>query len=258
MLTSHYLSIRLPAAITLPHRDYPRPTICNLNNSYKQGDAAFPSPGISTPPSGGRFPGSQYVSRPRPLYVDKPLPQLAKEDPATFSYFVEGVTLLAYDIAWLCCAQGVPIGDKSFFDDVCHMGRNLYNLLITQQTYSGDRFPLPPPEDGDGDAGEPGGQANWIGRFSHGATYHFLCGTEGSEFAKTFRLPSHMKLTDKLKRKLVTEAPTPDWEVLDDDAWKVEEGPGSDNNNKTAKDVLVEGKSDARNGSSGWMKVKTR
>jgi hypothetical protein len=257
MLSSHYLSIRLPAAITLPHRDYPRPTIFNLNNSYKQGEPTFPNPGISTPPSEGRFSGSQYVSRPRPLFVDKPLPQLAKEDPATFSYFIEGVTLLAYDIAWLCSTQGVPIGDKTYFDDICNMGRNLYSLLITQQTNSGSMFPVPSaPQSTNEDAGDKTGQANWMGRFSHGATYYFLCGAEGSEFTKNFKLPSPMKLADKLKKKLVTDAPIPDWEMLDDDAWKVEDDPNKENN--ATKDVLAEGKSSPHRGSSGWMKVKNR
>ncbi|KAK7430106.1 autophagy protein 14 [Neonectria magnoliae] len=258
MLASHYLAIRLPAAITLPHRDHPRPTIFNLPSSYKHGDMNFPvqAGGVATP-SFDRYSESQHVPRPRPLFIDKPLPQLAKEDPATFSYFIEGVTLLAYDIAWACSTQGVPIGDKTYFEDICNMGRNLHNLLINQQTNRGNMFPMPAapqimsPDTENGEA-----QMNWMGRFSHGTTFYFLGGAEGTEFAKSFKLPGPMKLADRLKKKLVSEVPAPDWEVLEDDAWKVEDGP--DNASNATEDKSTEGKNSPRRGSSGWMKVKNR
>lgn len=256
MLTSHYLALRLPAAITLPHRDYPRPTIFTLSSSYKHGDTSFPSQtGVTTPSPDARNPESQHVPRPRPLFIDKPLPQLAKEDPATFSYFIEGVTLLAYDIAWACSTQGVSIGDKTYFEDICNMGRNLHSLLIDQETNSGNMFPIPfTPKSQDAEDGEV--QTNWMGRFSHGTTFYFLGNAEGTEFAKNFKLPGPMKLADRLKKKLVSEAPAPDWEVLEDDAWKIEDGP--DNESNATKDKFTEGKNSPHRGSSGWMKVKNR
>ncbi|KAH7001550.1 UV radiation resistance protein and autophagy-related subunit 14-domain-containing protein [Ilyonectria destructans] len=256
MLTSHYLALRLPAAITLPHRDYPRPTIFTLSSSYKHGDTSFPSQtGVATPSSDARNPESQHVPRPRPLFIDKPLPQLAKEDPATFSYFIEGVTLLAYDIAWACSTQGVSIGDKTYFEDICNMGRNLHNLLIDQETNSGNMFPIPSTPKSQ-DAEDDDVQTNWMGRFSHGTTFYFLGSAEGTEFAKNFKLPGPMKLADRLKKKLVSEAPAPDWEVLEDDAWKIEDGP--DNESNSTKDKSTEGKNSPHRGSSGWMKVKNR
>src|SRR6478735_3487520 len=236
ILASHYLSIRLPAAITLPHRDYPRPTIFNLSASYRRGDTVFPSQSSSTADI-----ESQRVSRPRPLFIDKPLSQLAKEDPATFSYFIEGVTLLAYNVAWACNTQGVSIGDKALFEDICNMGRNLYSLLINHQ--SSEKDPATPKNEIDG-------QGSRFGQYSHGTTFYHLGGAEGSEFSKSFKLPSPMKLADKLKKKLLSEAPTPDWEVLDDDAWKVEEEPGS--GSQINKDLLVGDKSSPRRGTSGW------
>ncbi|CAG7561451.1 unnamed protein product [Fusarium equiseti] len=242
ILASHYLSIRLPAAITLPHRDYPRPTIFNLSASYRPGDPVFPSQSSSTADI-----ESQRVSRPRPLFIDKPLSQLAKEDPATFSYFIEGVTLLAYNVAWACNTQGVSIGDKALFEDICNMGRNLYSLLINHQ--SSEKDPATPKN-------EIEGQGSRFGQYSHGTTFYHLGGAEGSEFGKSFKLPSPMKLADKLKKKLLSEAPTPDWEVLDDDAWKVEEEPGS--GTQVNKDLLIGDKSSPRRGTSGWMRVKNR
>ncbi|KAF7549292.1 hypothetical protein G7Z17_g6477 [Cylindrodendrum hubeiense] len=258
MLTSHYLALRLPAAITLPHRDYPRPTIFTLSSSYKHGDMSFPSQtGTATPSSDTRNPESQHVPRPRPLFIDKPLPQLAKEDPAAFSYFIEGVTLLAYDIAWACSTQGVSIGDKTYFEDICNMGRNLHNLLIDQETNSGNIFPVPStPKGVNTDAEDSNIRNNWMGRFSHGTTFYFLGSADGTEFAKNFKLPGPMKLADRLKKKLVSEAPAPDWEVLEDDAWKVEDGPEIESN--ATQDKSTEGKNSPHRGSSGWMKVKNR
>ncbi|KAF4974144.1 hypothetical protein FZEAL_8909 [Fusarium zealandicum] len=257
MLASHYLAIRLPAAITLPHRDYPRPTIFNLSSSYKNGDPVFPSQtGVATLSSNAEDPDSQHVPRPRPLFIDRPLLQLAKEDPAAFSYFIEGVTLLAYDIAWACSTQGVPISDKVYFEDICHMGRNLYNLLVNQQTNGGNMFPVPVgAQDADNPSKDADRPTNRMGQFSHGTTFHFLGGAEGTEFSKSFKLPSPMKLADKLKKKLLSEASVPDWEVLEDDAWKIEEPEDGKpvNKYKTAED-----KNSPRRGSSGWMKVKNR
>ncbi|KAM0399631.1 hypothetical protein ACHAQC_002910 [Fusarium culmorum] len=247
ILVSHYLSIRLPAAITLPHRDYPRPTIFNLSASYRPGDPVFPSQASVSSPSSTTDTESQRVSRPRLLFIDKPLSQLAKEDPATFSYFIEGVTLLAYNIAWACNTQGVSIGDKALFEDMSNMGRNLYNLLINHQSAGKDPDTL---------KNEADGQTSRFGQYSHGTTFYHLGGAEGTEFSKTFKLPSPMKLADKLKKKLLSEAPTPNWEVLDDDAWKVEEelADGSQVN----KNLLMGDKSSPRRGTSGWMRVKNR
>ncbi|KAH7156332.1 UV radiation resistance protein and autophagy-related subunit 14-domain-containing protein [Dactylonectria macrodidyma] len=260
MLTSHYLALRLPAALILPHRDHPRPTIFTLSSSYKHGATSFFShTGTANPSSDTRNLESQHVPRPRPLYVDKPLPQLAKDDPAAFSYFIEGVTLLAYDIAWACSTQGVSIGDKTYFEDICNMGRNLHSLLIDQQTNPINTAPTPlspSPKNPDAETEDNVAQTNWMGRFSHGTTFYFLGSAEGTEFAKNFKLPGPMKLADRLKKKLVAEAPAPDWEVVDDDAWKIEDGPEIESN--TTNDRSTEGKNSPHRGSSGWMKVKNR
>lgn len=47
VLSTHYLAIRLPAEITLPHRDYPMPTIFPLDSSYKYSDVPFPGSTLS-------------------------------------------------------------------------------------------------------------------------------------------------------------------------------------------------------------------
>lgn len=101
-----------------------------------------------------------------------------------------------------------------------------------------------------------------MGRFSHGTMYYPLAGAEGSELVRTFKLPSPMKLRDKLKRHLLRDAPIPDWEVLEDDAWKVDDDPESAVVVETPKPERTTrpagGKDASGKGSNGWMRVKNR
>lgn len=264
MLVSHYLSIRLPAEITLPHRDYPRPTMFTIQNSYHHGDVPFPGTILAATPLPESPFANSHVPRPRPLFVDKPLPQLSKEDPAAYSLFLEGTTLLAYDVAWLCCTQGVSVGDKSSFEDICNMGRNLYNLLMTNQLQSGtNNFVIGVPATNANIGGQNADASQgWIGRYAHGTTYYGLASDEGTELIKSFRLPNPLKLADKLRKKLLGDAPAPDWEVLGDDEWKDEGMIGNgafDPKAVNGKNGLSDVKDSPRTSSSnGWMKVKSR
>jgi hypothetical protein len=220
MLASHYLSIRLPAEITLPHRDYPRPTIFSLASSYRHGEVSFPGSGL--PPMDARGGDQQHTPRARPLFIDKPLPVLAKEDASTYALFLEGVALLAYNIAWACCTQGVSFGDRNSYDDVCNMGQNLWRLLIGDQLHRKPVEPTFPPtltslqgspkDDGPAEIGK--GKAQ-IGRWSHGTTHTFLGGAEGTELVRNFKLLNPTKLVDRLKKKLSSEAPMLEWEKID-------------------------------------------
>lgn len=263
MLASYYLSIRLPAEITLPHRDYPRPTIFNLLGSYQHGEIAFPNtPGVTPSSSEARVTDSQHVPRPRPLFIDKPLPQLFKDDPTTYNFFVEGVTLLAYDIVWLCSSQGVSIGENASFEDICNVGRNLYSLLVDEPGRSLGQT-SPKPSGKKADASDQDEEPSLMGRFSHGTTFYFLAGAAGTDLVKTFKIASPMKLRDKLKKKLLGDVSAAEWEMLEDDAWKVEEEPDkavmvNNPEPKSSNGKPPEGKDSPRNGSNGWMRVKTR
>jgi hypothetical protein len=202
VLTTHYMSLRLPAEIILPHRDSPRPTIYTLQSSYKQtGDTA---PANTSPP------------RPRPLYIEKSLATLAKDDPLAHKMFIEGVALLAYNVAWACCAQNVKIGDITSFDDVLSIGRNLYNLLIGSQLSNNPAKRLFPAS---GDNARSDIPQPSLGHFSHGTTHDFL----GDEVTRRFRLPNPKSITDKIKSKLSSDGQTVDWELLNDDSWAGEE-----------------------------------
>lgn len=223
VLASHYFAIRLPAEITLPHADYPRPTIFSLASSYKHGEVAFPGSLASQIPSVMGAGEQRHVPRPRPLFIDKALPTLAKEDPSAYAFFLEGVSLLAYDIAWACCTQGVSIGDKDSYEDVCNMGQNLWRLLIGDQLHRRSvepTFPsaLTPPTGSprnNEDHGEIANPKLTIGRWSHGTLHSFLGGAEGSEFIRNFKIVTPVKLADRLKKRLSSEAPMLEWEKIE-------------------------------------------
>lgn len=95
---------------------------------------------------------------------------------------------------------------------------------------------------------------DWVGRYSHGTMYYPLSGVDGTELIKSFKLPSPMKLADKLKKKLLGDAPAADWEVLDTDAWREEES----HNATVAQSPKEATRSPLRSDSKGWMKVKSR
>ncbi|KAI0545799.1 hypothetical protein F4679DRAFT_559846 [Xylaria curta] len=222
-LASHYLAIRLPAEITPPHNDYPRPTIFSLSSSYQHGEVAFP--GSSPIPPDPRDRQFANIPFPRPLFIDKPLTTLTKEDPATYNAFLEAVCLLGYDIVWLCRTQGVPVGDNNNnFDAFAGIGRNMYNLLINSSL---QRNPQQIADDigkqiAVSDGSEPtelGKAAPRMGLYSHGSGHAFLGSATGNDLTRNFKLPNPIKLMDKLKSKLNHENTIPEWEVLEDDAW---------------------------------------
>jgi hypothetical protein len=251
VLASHYLALRLPAEITLPHRDYPLPTILSIPSSHLYSNIPFPGSTAQHSSNSGtasRHAENSNLPRPRPLFIAKPLPLLAKEDPIAYSLFVEGAVLLAYNIAWVCKTQGITLGasGSTSFEDTCAIGRNLFNLLIgtTPRPSPGSRVPsnasmpvatvkttptkLKPNSDAVPDAAESGAEdgkksikesALFMGHFSHGTAHTFLGSTEGGELMRGFKLLSPVKLADRLKTQLLSEISNAEWEVLDPDSW---------------------------------------
>ncbi|KAG0651397.1 Autophagy-related 14 [Hyphodiscus hymeniophilus] len=228
--------------------------------------------------------------RPRPLFISKPLPMLATEDPAGYGLFLEAVTLLTYDITWLCKSQGVPVGENSTLEEVCNIGKNLFDLLIGSQPRPspGSRVPSTQstPTKGNVRAAESEAEdkkapSSIMGRFSHGTAHSFLGNADGTDFMRSWKLLTPMKLADRLKSKLLSEVANAEWEVLDQDAWAVDDemrddgvvvGPRKEEGGvglgmqsfmsmKTvidaARDVLP-GNGDRKPGTSGWTKLKPR
>ncbi|EEH06578.1 conserved hypothetical protein [Histoplasma capsulatum G186AR] len=236
VLVSHYLSLRLPAEITLPHRNYPLPTIFPPSSSYLSQETAFPgaspSQSSSSSPTASRTTDTRPPPRPRPLYVNKSLPKLAHEDPATYGLFLEGVALLAWNIYWLCRTQGLHVGVDSW-EDVYDIGRNLWMLLVAQPSHVSaisrvlsNRDTQAKLHSSNKDDSKPTIQRNrpspMLGHYSHGTAHSFLGSAEGTEFMRKWKQPSTAKVVDKLKSVLLGEMTSAEWELLDKTEWEDE------------------------------------
>ncbi|KAI9651792.1 MAG: hypothetical protein M1831_007574 [Alyxoria varia] len=271
-LICSYLHVRLPAEIILPHRDYPLPTIYSPASSYgpTRPPMPFPAPTTSSssnPLIAGLVASSPKASpifdqqggfqtniggRPRPLFLDRKLSRLVREDPAAYAHFVEGVALLAWDVAWLCRTQGVVVASTDW-RDVCQIGRNLWEMLIGPRRPGLSRRNTPKTGVGsdkekDRAAESPKGKikdrasesdrgrlpnSNILGVFSHGSTLNFLHGSNAPTAylplpavnvppstvvevsSRGWRFASPVKVLHELKSVLAAEMSGLDWEVLD-------------------------------------------
>lgn len=231
--------------------------------------------------------------RPRPLHLTRKLSVLAKEDAVAYGIFVEAVTLLAWDIAWVCQTQGLPIGTTSW-EDVCAMGKNLWQLLVADPMISLSR-PNPAPVSGLVPArGLPSRPAPLrqistmenpiptpvqLGHFSHGTAHSYLAAAEANEYMRGWRLQSPTKVIDKVKAMLLSERTGAEWEILDGNEWEEEpvSGPTDRDGNgpkeekqgeegRTGEAIeervsladVIGGEEGKARGTSGWTKLKSR
>lgn len=291
ILCSHYLHLRLPAEITLPHRNWPLTTIFTPTASYSGRDVTFPGHTRKEDgPEASRHLDQRPLPRPRPLYVDRRLGALYRENPSAFSLFIEGLALLAWDVAWLCRTQGMSTGLQTP-EDVCSMTKNLYQLFSDQPTpppSPGPRSQTPsketlPAHTGTRDRLNPSTQHNYsLGVLSHGTSYAFLASSEGLNYLRRSPLPSHTEIADWLKSHLLAEMSGADWELLDQKEWDEEahesrEEPvlvggsstraGEDSDGRsttTLRSVTEVSQAEGREGAekvkgtSGWTKLKSR
>lgn len=163
------------------------------------------------------------LPRPRPLHIEKKLAILAKEEPIAYASFVEGITLLAWDVAWMCKSQGLDVG-KSFWEDVCAMGRNLWQLLLGPPPATRKQVlpfvdaldaRLPPASEYDGLK-----PPTMLGHFSHGTAHSFLSATKGLEYMSGWRLQSPLKVIDRVKAMLQSERDGAEWQLLEENEWE--------------------------------------
>lgn len=237
-LISHYLSLRLPAEITLPHRDYPLPTILPPASSYVSLGVL---PMRSAPSSSSNSPSASRALitgrslRSHPLYLRKQLSILAKDDPYTYSSFVEGTTLLTWDIAWLCRTQGHDLGDKSW-EDVCNVGHNLWRLVAAEQAEVVPSIPSPdhqtkqglnaspqhvtPPTVRDNQQGALKSRRTTFGQWSHDTAHSNLSGAAGVEHMRGWRLQDPLKVIDRVKHMLISDRTGAGWEILEGKEWE--------------------------------------
>lgn len=275
-----YLGIRLPAEITLPHNNYPQPTIFSVASSYQGKKVPFPG---TTLDSSGNSPEVSRVldarvplPKPRTLFIDRPLAHLSAEDPPAYSSFIEGLSLLAYNIAWLCRTQGMKDSFKDW-EDVGPMGRNLYRLLILQETYAPRRPENPLDKDmstGKSSASPLPRTPVGFGQLSHATSHSHIGMAEITRYLSGWSL-TPTKILDELKGFLLAEQQAQEWDVLNQKEWEdmenvVAEDPimvgdkrrsqvaTSTANGKQRDGTLEGGLPDRKKGTSGWTKVKSR
>ncbi|MCJ1380852.1 hypothetical protein MMC17_003961 [Xylographa soralifera] len=238
-LTSHYLAVRLPAEISLPNTAHPYSQIFSPLSSYN--NPAIPYPPTKLSPSSSTSNASRITSRARPLYLDKPPLSLATEDPIAYALFIEAITLLAWDVAWLCKTQGLDVSTRSW-EDVCAMGKNMWLLFVappirpaisratstktdaTTETGSTNTTPStkPPVTKRSEITQTVGTFVPLLGHFSHGTNHSFLNAAEGSEYMRNWKLASPMRVIQKVKDALVSARMGADWEVLEEGEWEGE------------------------------------
>lgn len=193
----------------------------------------------------------------------------------------------------------MAVGESSSFEDICAIGQNFYNLLIggSQARFNPSGKLPPSPSQNGATPTKTGGPQNGeikdedrrvpnpiMGLYSHGTAHHFLGSAEGTEITRSWKLPSPMKLADKLKSKLMSEVATAEWEVVEQEAWAVEDEMADDGvmvgarkekerergfglggmqsfmSMRTVMDAveLVSGDGTRKPGTSGWTKLKPR
>lgn len=177
-------------------------------------------------PTASRHEDGNSFSRPRPLFVgsgekDERIANVYNDDPAAFSLFNEGVSLLALNVAWLCGSQGLHNGTEAW-NDVTDVGKNLWNLLLA----------LPQNLPGHADATMPRSKTGRktertpkavsmppfrLGQGSHSSARQFL----GSPYKLEckLQLPKFAVLTGQLKAAIHADTKNAEWELLLQDEW---------------------------------------
>jgi hypothetical protein len=285
-----YMGIRLPAEITLPHNDYPQPTIFSPASSYQGKKVPFPgstpSHSSSNSPEASRTIDPRiHLPKPRTLFIDRPLGHLSAEDPPAYSSFIEGVSLLAYNLAWLCRTQGMKDSFKQW-EDICPMGRSLHRLLISQETYFHQRPQNPLDKDVTARSSTkmplrqtPVG----FGQLSHATSHSYMNIAENAQYLSGWSI-SPTKIVDELKAFLLAELQAQEWDVLNQKEWEdmenlIAEDPimvgekrrdttgtsdgrsfltSTTTNGKTTGDVSEGEQSARKRGTNGWTKLKSR
>ncbi|KAF2716313.1 hypothetical protein K431DRAFT_289503 [Polychaeton citri CBS 116435] len=244
VLLCFYLSVRLPAEIVLPPDG--SPSVLRERDSYRGLSADMTS--LSTLPS-----NTSLTARPRGLSLDNSLSKVYKEDRKSFDLFVEAVSLLACDVAWLGRVQGLPRLDD--FDSIYAIGRNLYDLVLGRDANAlrGDR----------------------VGIFSHASTASNLSSEASRDPSKGWLMhpPSELtRLYDGLGRILLGEMGGAEWDILGkndlEDNKEEEEAvlvggqpiqPRSSNSvSKAGHDRRSDVSNTGQQGGRGWMKVRGR
>ena len=229
-LCCRYLSVKLPAEIVPAHHGSPRAALLQPSASYKAPQLQYPTSATRPTASSNhtRVSGA-HSDEPklRTVNLDRPLPQLLKENSKAHGLFCEAAMLLAYDIAWLARIQGsqkVP-----GFTDLCAIGSNIHHLFVgrvSSQIFdtSGKRdssAKTPTASPSRQPAASPGtSQGPGFGVYSHASAYYSLSSHLGNAlFAPEAWSVSVAQNADALKKYLRQEASRSEWHFIDDKEW---------------------------------------
>lgn len=248
-LWTHYLVIGTPAQMIMPRNDFPHPSIFPEKYSYKHKDQPQ-AEGTGSPTASRLVQLGGY--RPRPLHLDLPLSRLAKEELKAFGLYVEGITLLAWNVAWLCKSQGITAINT--FDDVCDIGRNLWLFYKAAEARATDAL--------DRKNNKIGSSA--FGVMSHGTVLNALAGHKGASLMQSGRLLQPHRLMDKLRSFLLTELTGLEWDVLSEHDYeddREDELPvlvGGKRRHNPSMSIMSVGGDDNVKQEKGWTKIRGR
>ncbi|KAF8475562.1 UV radiation resistance protein and autophagy-related subunit 14-domain-containing protein [Kalaharituber pfeilii] len=202
MLISDYCGIKLPYEIVLPGKHSQYPSIKTPNNPLS-----------------------------RLVHLDSPLTDLFRENSNDYTLFLEGASMLAYNIAWLCLTQGMEIANV---EEAMHPGKNLYTLLI----------------------GGGHGPSSNFGRWSHATTGGgFLGGKEGYLLTREWNIDLR-EIVKKLEMIVHGQNMKLEWDLVEEVVGEDEEETFSGLEKVSTK----RGTQGYRNVSepTGWTKVRAK
>lgn len=166
VLVSHYLGLKLPNEIVLSGRDNPYTSLRGLLNN-------------------------RHMAA-RSLHAESPLLALARENPTAHSKFIEGVSMLALDIAWLCYSQGLHINEV---EDACNIGHCMWKLLVAK-----DSTAVTNPS---------------FGKVSHATINGYLASSRFEPVMRDFKLRYNL-IADRIRYTLQGETIVADWDMVPD------------------------------------------
>lgn len=136
--------------------------------------------------------------------------------------------MLAWDVAWLCRTQGINLTSDSW-EEICDIGKSMWQLLVAPpaQAYTLVRAftgrdaqsKIKPSRDSPQTTIQRTKSFPMFGHYSHGTAHSFLSASEGSEFIRTWKLPTPTKIADRLKASLLGEMASAEWELLEEEEW---------------------------------------
>lgn len=158
--------------------------------------------------------------------MQETVPQFAKRDPIAFNFFLEGISLFAWNVAWVCRTQKFYLGTETW-DEVCNVGRNLWHLLLAPVQSPALTRVRSTRDVQSRKAGKENAVTNLarakslprLGSISHSSAYSFLGGAESQELLRSWRISKYTTIVDPLKKALIAEMNNAEWELLEEQEW---------------------------------------